>query len=76
MTTYRKCLIRKKPLKNNGPQGADVEYGGEGDRIEKLAENLKNYQSGSEAKYLRHFYAFPQSYFDTKSAFEQKIKWG
>ena len=32
MTTYRKCLIRKKPLKNNGPQGADVEYGGEGDR--------------------------------------------
>jgi hypothetical protein len=30
MTTYRKCLIRKKPLKNNGPQGADVEYGGEG----------------------------------------------
>ena len=30
MTTYRKCLIRKKPLKNNGPQGADVDYG-EGD---------------------------------------------
>jgi hypothetical protein len=64
---------KKKPQVN---QSLRVIYGGEGVCIEKSEENLKNYQSGSEAKYLRHLYAFPKSYFDTKSAFEQKIKWG
>ena len=43
--------------------------GGEGDRIEKSLENLKNYQSGSESKYLRHSYTFPKSYLDTKGSF-------
>ena len=42
MTTYRKCLIRKKPLKNNGPQGADVEYGGEGVRRNRILEGFQS----------------------------------